>query len=177
MASEKRLTTFPGRQLHVKPLVPNLTKSPKSSKLPQKQQIPPRLPLNVNATSNIKYANTITPRKESPWTKFHGFLEVDQAGPGIVAYQKCSTFPTVIIKKIKGEDAKVPERIKNVSNANIVSLREIFSYRTSHYIVYDCMSVSLTDIQATPCGDFAEFEIVAICKEVSYDSTRESSYI
>jgi serine/threonine protein kinase len=157
MTSEKRYTTFPGSS--------------------QKCQIPPRLPLNVNRkVTSINNANI---QNESPWKKFHGFLEIYQAGWGTVAYENCSAFPVVIIKKIRVESAKVPERVKNISHANVVHLHEVFSDFSDGpclYMVYDCMSVSLTDIQSTPCGSFEEFEIAAICNEVTHLPAKERLY-
>ncbi|KAI9773398.1 MAG: hypothetical protein M1840_007613 [Geoglossum simile] len=168
MASEKRLTTFPGRQTSAGPGSAGLSKPTKSS---QNRQIPPRLPLGISQGSKIHKviggASAATVYSKSPWTKYRGFLEIDQAGRGTVAHQQGQAFlPSVIIKKIKKEDIKVPERIKIIPHTNVVHLQEVFSDGPCLYMIYELMFASLADIQLNPYGDLGELEIATICKEI-----------
>lgn len=47
-----------------------------------------------------------------------------------------------------------------------MSLHEVYVHDERLYFIYECMDVSLAEIQATPYGEFAAFQIDTICKEV-----------
>ncbi|KAF2812827.1 kinase-like protein, partial [Mytilinidion resinicola] len=102
----------------------------------------------------------------SPWVKYQRVLEEDQGGPSTVAFRKDSTFPIVVVKSYLATDSSKVQDVFRTRHPNIVNVLDAFYEDDTTYIVYEYMTRSIAEVQATPLGKFEEFEIAAICKEV-----------
>ncbi|KAI9779394.1 MAG: hypothetical protein M1835_004697, partial [Candelina submexicana] len=170
---ERRVTLFPGSSSSSSQkrsaTEPNVDGIPAPRKI-VKRILPPRIPLGINpaskcfSTSASHSSHLIKFQESSPWVKYHRFLNLDQAGSAMIAYEKCAQFPTAVLKE--SSVTHIGHHIPRSSHANIVLLREIFSHNDILYFVYEPMSICLADLQSTPCGTFTEYEIAAICQEI-----------
>ena len=142
---------------------------------PRKQQ--PRLPLQVNDAS--LFGNRLVPQSvpapsqtlrngqealENP-SRYRGILEEDQAGDCTVAYQMTADFPVVVLKKrVMDNGHRSPLTLSY--HANLCNLQDFFEETGTIWMVYECLDVSLEDIQTSPAASFKEYELAAIATEV-----------
>ena len=96
---------------------------------------------------------------------YRDILEEDQAGECTIAYRLSDDFPVVAIKK-RTFDQPHKGSLSPTCHENICNLLE-FCYKdeSTVWLVYECMTVSLSEIQACPIS-LQEYELAAIITEV-----------
>ena len=167
MASGSRVTLFPRLSINETQARP-----PKRSFLTG-GNIPPKLPIAINSGSlfpALPQPKALILQNESPWLKYREILNEDQAGPCVIAHKNDSKFTAVVIKQrpimqlSRNQIMLVP-----VKHPNIISLEEAFISQDL-YLIYEhlCVDVTLREIRASPSIAFRDYELAAICKEVSF---------
>ena len=106
--------------------------------------------------------------KTDPWTKYHKFMKLDQAGLATIAYHDAGHGDRYLLVAIKEEKADEDQfgRLLSFSNANVVNLLDVCYFEQTVHLIYEHVSVSLRQIQSTPRGSLNHCEISSICKEV-----------
>jgi len=72
----------------------------------------------------------------------------------------------VAVKKKKYNDESTLDRLRSISNHNVVDLVKIFHNDEIIYMIYECMKVSLRSLSSTSKEKLKHFEIAAMCKEI-----------
>ncbi len=131
-----------------------------------------RLPKDTQQVSARKFFHEC-----DPWhgDEYQAILKEGQGGGITIAHRQALSHPIIAVKEHACSDS---QRIKNLvrfSHKNIVSLHEVYIHNERLYFIYECMDVSLAEIQATPYGEFAAFQIATICKEVGIFGSYRSS--
>ena len=106
--------------------------------------------------------------KTDPWTKYHKFMKLDQAGLATIAYHDAGhgdRYLLVAIKEEKADENHISQLLP-FSNANTVNLLDICYFEQTVHLIYEHVNVSLRHIQSTPRGSLNHCEISSICKEV-----------
>jgi len=181
---ERRLTIFPGTSNpHLSrkraeidlPALPTL--SPSIPEIPvsihhHRSILRPKIPVNVSSVSHSALKRPKTERafgqEKDPWLVYHTVLTEDQAGSVTLAYRQEPAFPIVAIKERKKTVDDPMCKLSRTFHPNVVALQEVFLNQNTLYFMYECMVVSLTAIQASPCGSLAAYEIATICREVVF---------
>ena len=84
----------------------------------------------------------------------------------IIAFKIELTFSIVVIKiKVISNIIDGLECLK-LPYPNIVNILKVFKKGKMVYLIYECLSILLVNIQASPFGTLVEFKIAAVCKEV-----------
>ena len=104
--------------------------------------------------------------KGTPWQKYHAIIRDDQAGEVTVAHGQKPEHPIIAVKQQKCQDGDAIKRLCSSSHENIVSLYEAYHEGEAVFFVYECMDVSLAEIQSTSHGNLLSFQIAAVCREV-----------
>ncbi len=148
--------------------------------LPSKRRAPPPAALPVKVNPNSQHFSTtgrfsrpkpLIPQgpvcsKSNPWEAYYAILKEGQSDRVTIAYKKELQHPIVAIKQRVHEGGDDLKKIIASCHENIVSLYEAHFHDGNLYFVYESMDVSLSEIQSTPYGTFAEFHIATLCKEV-----------
>ena len=191
-APERRLTQFPGSSSTTKsgtrrfeserearlsaskiPKVPEFLQS-------QSRNPPPAIPLKVNPSSQqflptsrfSKKTETVTRKPNAilqngnPWRTYYAILSEDQAGQVTVAYKNEIEHPMFAIKEHVCKDSESVKQLVMCSHKNIVALYDAYLDNDSLYLIYECLQISLAEVQSTQYGDLATFQIAAVCREV-----------
>ncbi|PGH19275.1 serine/threonine protein kinase [Polytolypa hystricis UAMH7299] len=164
-----RLTVVPSAAdiNNVDGLLKNSTSTSNKAGSPKKR--PPKLPLTakiVDPHSRLKKASPFL-LNENPWRRYWGVWEKDQAGTGILAYENVKSFPVVFITEREPPKLKVQLlRLKEISHANIVHLKQAYLSDKSIFFVYESMQASLAQLEGTPYVSFNEADIATVCKEL-----------
>lgn len=160
MDTQKRVTQFPP-----------LAKRKSSFELTRASK--QRIPLAVHSGSIFPLSSAVQPRslrihKELPWTTYHPLLKDDQSGHCTLAYRTVSpTFAMAVVKK--HSNVPTPSQLNSLfecAHPNVVRLKEAY-LDEEFFWVYESANVSLTEVQACPSHSLEDFELAAICKEVS----------
>ena len=97
---------------------------------------------------------------------FQSILEEDQAGECTLAYRRTNNFPMVVIKH-RAVTGKGIETLRSTSQKNVCNLLDFFPVGNgSISLVYECLAVSLSEIQACPTAPLQEYELAAVATEV-----------
>lgn len=110
--------------------------------------------------------NTSTQNTSTNADQFRGIIAEYQAGEGIVAHRADAKFLLVLLKKKPRSRSDAKHRLTSTDHPNLVNLLTFFEDDGVINLVYECMHVSLLQLQASPYNAFVEYEIAAICKEV-----------
>ena len=104
----------------------------------------------------------------NPWQghEYLAILKEKQDGGAIIAHKQEISHPLVAVKQLGCSNRTGVKNLVRCSHENIVHLYDVYVHSNSLYFMYECSDVSLSDIQATPYGDFATYQIAAICQEV-----------
>ena len=102
----------------------------------------------------------------NPWQghEYLAILKGSHRNGVIIAHKQEISHPMVAVTQCD-HSANVKNLI-SCSSQNLVHLYEVYNHDDKLYFMYECMDISLCDIQATPYGDFAPYQIAAICQEV-----------
>ena len=131
----------------------------------RKQRQPSNQTPANSKTQLAQYATVNTTPSETVSQKYQCVLEEDQAGKCFVAYHKTPEFPLFAVKhRLREENSGT---VVLTHHPNVVSIHDVCVQNASVWIVYDCLTVSLAEIQASPVAPFEEYELAAICQEVS----------
>lgn len=166
---ERRLTRFP-----------RATKAADHDLLPPTikrrrflNETPPSKPLSrVNTDGSLFKAFSASSttaqfvRQEDPWLAYRRLLYEDQAGPSIIAHKAKPNFPVVAIKERAALPQERYQRLAPTAHRNLVNLHEAFVSESLIFLVYECVTVTLEELQASPLATLVEYEIAAICTEV-----------
>lgn len=162
-STEKRLTTFPGNPVSSKRRHIDSQSKLLELHTPLLSQIyspPPALPFKINPQSNSACHHA------SPWKEYYIILKESQAGEVTIAYRQEPGHQIVAIRELKPAPDDALKNLRPISHTNVVAFQCAYLYDNVLYFVYEYMDVSLAEIQSTPCGKFASFQIAAICKDV-----------
>ena len=168
MASGSRATLFPRLSINET----HQPRPPKRSFLTG-ENIPPKLPIAVNSGSlfpALPQPKALILQNESPWLKYREILNEDQAGPCVIAHKNDSKFTAVVIKRRPMmHQSRNQITLVLVKHPNIISLEEAFISQDI-YLIYEHLYVDVTlrEIRASPSITFRDYELAAICKEVSF---------
>ena len=72
----------------------------------------------------------------------------------------------MLLKKRAKPKSDIECLLNTTHHANLVNLLAFFEHDGAINLVYECMQVSLLQLQASPYNAFVEYELAAICKEV-----------
>jgi hypothetical protein len=189
-SSDKRATVFPGnssintsskRQAEAAPETLRLSAS-KIRKVPEYQQRirQPPFPLPVNWDSanyspRSRFAHKVkqppisygfTCVKGNPWEEYYAILKEDQGGQVTITYKQEFQHPIIAIKQTKITKNSCVKSLTGCLHENIVSLQSAYIDNNVVFFVYECMDVTLAEIQSTPFGSLALYQITAVYKEV-----------
>lgn len=162
-SAEKRLTKFPGNSVNPKRCqIESHSKCLElhTSSLSQIRNRPPALSLKI-IPQPIK-----TCYNASPWENYYVILKENQAGEVTIAYRQEPGRQIVAVRELKPAPDNALENLRPISHTNVVTFQCAYLNNNMLYFVYDYMDVSLAEIQSTPCGKFASFQIAAICKDL-----------
>jgi len=188
---ERTRTTFPGGGAARKRPGPTShdggrTSLQKRRFLQSDRQPVPRLPIKVNPESSLfmHYVRnpisiaaaagpSVSPATTS-WALYRKLIQEDQAGSALVCHRNQPDFGIVAVKTRQLAAVVQKDRIKTTSHPNIVNIEEVFEHEGTINFVYESFTVTLADIQASPCGLLQEYEIAAICQSVcEFGASRE----
>ena len=162
------------------------SKLPKIPHLPQRQH-PPRMFLPVKTDSQQWHQRSrvsgpypVFPgvnhdkflHKASPWDDYYAILE-EEKGESVLAHSKKERHDIVVIRKTKSPIGDSITGLKRCYHQNLVTLHDVYVDSKCFYFVYEFVDVSLAEIQCTPVGNFASYQIAAVCCEVSGQSSQE----
>lgn len=107
--------------------------------------------------------------ERDPWDGhgYYAILKEKQPCGIIIAHKQELTHPLVAIKQRDGQGTSNTKTLTRCCHENIVHLYEVYIHDTNLFFMYECTNVSLSEIQATPYGEFALYQIAAICQEVN----------
>jgi len=91
-------------------------------------------------------------------------MKLKQAEPSTISHDREHLL--VAIKKKKYNDESTLDRLRSISDHNVVDLVKIFYDEKIIYMIYECMKVSLRSLSSTSKEKLKHFEIAAMCKEV-----------
>ncbi|KAL2049561.1 hypothetical protein ABVK25_010140 [Lepraria finkii] len=194
-SSDKRSTIFPGNssidtsrkrqaETGLETLRLSASKIPKAPRFVHNQQRPrprpPSIPLPVNLGSS-QYSSrsrfTSKPKqvpvsygfacvKGDPWQECYAILKEDQGGQVTIAHKQEVEHPMIAIRETKIAKSSCVESLAGCLHENIVSLFGAYIDNETIFFVYECMDVTLAEIQSTPYGGLASYQIAVVCKEV-----------
>lgn len=103
-----------------------------------------------------------------PWQghEYLAILKGTHHGGVTIAHKQEISHPLVAVKQLDSRDRSNIKNLVRCSHENVVYLYEVYDHGNRLYFMYECTDVSLSEIQATPYGDFAPYQIAAICQEV-----------
>jgi len=168
----------------------SLSNIPKVPKFLQDQprKRPAQLPVKVNPTSQ-RFSPTKSPNvaprsrlsqpdksshvaqgtlyhRRNPWKEYYAILREEQAGNVTLAHKQELEHPIVVVKQQRCTNSTSVKGVAPCSHENVVSLLEIFYDEDVVFFIYECMDVSLAEIQSTRYGNLASYQIAAVCREV-----------
>jgi len=138
-------------------LAPPLKVNPISSQFTQSSRFPR---LGRTTTREPWY------HEQSPWVDYYEIFEEQQAGRVRVAYKQEKSHEIVAIRQQKCSDRKFLDRLRQCHHDNVVTLHTAYLDDETISLVYDVVDVSLAEMQSTPLGSFADYQIAAICQKV-----------
>jgi hypothetical protein len=109
-------------------------------------------------------------RSQTSPSQYRPILKEDQGGTCMVAHQVDPLFALVTIKSTERKNAR---NLHPTDHPNVVNLLAFYDIDATTYLVYECMDISLAEVQASPNRCFEAFELAAICTEVSTQSVVE----
>ena len=193
-STDKRTTIFPGanvnsfgkRPAETGPDKPSRLSASQLPKVPaflnreQRPHPPAPLPVKANPDSqrfsppsrvsqgrvNSVQGQGFVCHKGTPWQKYHAIIRDDQAGEVTVAHGQKPKHPIIAVKEQKCRDGDAIKRLCSCSHENIISLYEAYHEGEAVFFIYECMDVSLAEIQSTSHGNLLSFQIAAVCREV-----------
>ena len=175
----KNLTLFPSAQDagHLSELLPPLVpeKDKRRDKLAKQAtkhlSPPPRLPLKArHATTPRSEDAALTTsfyKKESPWKIYQSILHDNEAGAATIAFVRDPGCEVVAIKERNAVSDKELDSLQRVQHDNVVLFLAAFQDDDHLYLVYESIYISLQEIQCGPMGPWREYELAAICEQVS----------
>jgi len=83
-----------------------------------------------------------------------------------MAHKQVLDHPIVIVKQQRCTNSSSIKGLAPCSHENTVSLQEIFCDEDVVFSIYECMDVSLADIQSARYGNLASYQIAAVRREV-----------
>ena len=180
-----RLTTFPHSSHYYERSVPQKRRSSANGEAEKRRYIrnrhsPPPPPLPAAHPPRPQQNHELPPATSSDASTnantFRRIIAENQAGEGIVAHRDNSKFPLVLLKKRTKPEADTECLLTTTHHANLVNLLAFFEHDDAINLVYECMQVSLLQLQASPYNAFVEYELAAICKEVLPDMAVASAF-
>jgi hypothetical protein len=165
------LTELPDPLRSAKQIVPEV---PTKLKRKRMSSTPPKLPLKIRVTPQPPSSSNDAPstppfcKKESPWKTYQAIVPDDEAGAVIVAHVHHFTFKVVAIKERGAVNDKKLESLRKLQHNNIVHFLAAFQEESRLYLVYESVRTSLSEVQGCSYGPLKEFELAAVCKQVSY---------
>ncbi|KAF5861167.1 hypothetical protein ETB97_000541 [Aspergillus alliaceus] len=119
-----------------------------------------RFPVKANSHNSVGVDGEV-------WSKYHRFWKSDQAGLATIAHENSIDHKIVAVKEVKQQASKrLISDLLNAKHDNIVQLLDVFSSNSSVYLVYECLELSLFNIQAACREDFLEIDMAIIGKEI-----------
>ena len=179
-SQSNRLTTFPHSSHYHERSRPRKRRSSTNGKAEKRRyvrdrQSPPPPPPPLPAMhppcpqQNHELPSTTPPNASTNSNDFRRIIAEYQAGEGIVAHRVDSQFPLVLLKKRAKPESDTECLLTTTHHPNLVNLLAFFENDGEIKLVYECMQVSLLQLQASPYNAFAEYELATICKEVLPD--------
>ena len=141
---------------------------------------PAALPVKANAHSQQFSPNPRFKTKETqalvkrdfvhkcdPWQE-NEYRRIFKCGDGkIIAHKQEITHAIVAVKE---HSYKNDENIKNLAGCiheNVIQIKEAYVDQGKIFFMYEFTDVTLSEIQATPYGEFTPYQIAAICQKVA----------
>ena len=188
---ERRLTRFPGSSNAITakkrtankdhsndPQRLSASRLPKTPKFSERYTRPRLgLPINPEATpwksrrgqSNpypkVPTVNDRFLNKSSPWDQYYAIFE-DFRTYNIIAHSKKEAHDIVAIKEKKRPSGDAFTGLKRCIHPNIVALYYVYFDKESLFFIYEHVNITIAEIQSSPVGGFASYEIAAVCYEV-----------
>ena len=176
---DKHRTLFPGAMaqeglgvVHKSKLPRDIAQSINSGDADTRQGVGPMLPKKPNTAETqpnklrkTVFAINLPTNSSSPWDRYQPILIENQAGTATLAHGNNPSFPIVAIKCRKCS----PEELRHVTQCrheNITAFTETYHHDDQIYFIYECVMMSLAEVQSTPCNDFAPYEIAAVSKAI-----------
>ncbi|KAL6714252.1 hypothetical protein ACLMJK_007675 [Lecanora helva] len=102
-----------------------------------------------------------------PWQE-SGYRRIlkDEHSQMVVAHKQEISHPIVIAKEHQLTGQQKTANIVRCNHENIVHIIEAYVNESIVTFIYERMDVSLSEIQATPYGQLAAYQIAAICQKV-----------
>ncbi|KAL2048941.1 hypothetical protein ABVK25_010794 [Lepraria finkii] len=155
-----KIPDFLQKSQRVRPPTLPLKANPKSQQFSTGSRFPPRQKTSASPQG-------FTCQRGNPWQAYYAILKEDQdGGEFTIAHKKEVQHPVVAIKRESYTDNSQIKRLTRCSHENIVSLYRAYFEEGSVYLIYECVDVSLAEIQSTPRGKLASYQIAAVCQEV-----------
>lgn len=136
-----------------------------------------------NETPDHRTENTIKPFQkllftipipsdiQKPWSQYNRIMEVDQAGPAVLAHKRNRGQKIVAIKEVKGCSKDLLRSLRTSSHENVLPVYAALFDEGSIFLVYDSMDVSqnvcLSDIIGTPRGSLDISEVATVCQSIT----------
>ena len=179
-SQSNRLTTFPHSSHYHERSLPRKRRSSANGEAEKRRYVrdrhtpPPPLPPPPPVHPPHPQQNHILPSTTSlnantNANDFRRIIAEYQAGEGIVAHRDDSSFPLVLLKKRAKAQSDTECLLTSTHHPNLVNLLAFFEHDGAINLVYECMQVSLLQLQPSPYNAFVEYELAAICKEVLPD--------
>lgn len=89
----------------------------------------------------------------------------EDEGSTIIAHKKELTHDVVALRKTTCPAGNGFTGLKRCTHPNIVTLHEIYADRDCLFFMYEQMDVTIAEVQASPVGNFAPYQIAAVCHE------------
>ena len=155
-----RIPDFLQNSQRVHPPTLPLKANPKSQQFSTGSRFPPRQKASASPQG-------FTCQRGNPWQAYYAILKEDQDGGEVtLAYKKELQHPVVAIRRDSYTDSSHIKRLTRCSHENIVAFYRAYFEEGSVYLIYECVDVSLAEIQSTSHGKLASYQIAAVCQEV-----------
>ena len=129
-----------------------------------RQQVGPKLPVNISSTTPKIVSRIQCITLHDPWDEFYAFMSLDQGGDSIIAHD---TQHNVVALKVRKTAQRLTfKEVQRGTSPKIVALLGVFQETEVVTLAYEIMDVSLRQLNATVRGPLRHFEIAAICREV-----------
>lgn len=108
---------------------------------------------------------------QKPWSQYNPIMDVDQAGPAVLAHKRNRGQKIVAIKEVKGCSKDLLRNLRTSSHENVLQMYAALFDEGSIFLVYDSMDVSqnvcLSDIIGTPRGSLDISEVATVCQSIT----------
>jgi len=166
----KRTTLFPNPE-EVPPNRPAQNKEPQGNLAAaavfkaEKSKKNPQLLTQVAPQTRFRLSVKLNIFDQNPWTRYKGFMKVDQAGPALLVYDK-KTEKIFAVKEITGVSKDSLNRLQSTIHTNIVRFVTAYYFNGSCFLFYDEMPLNLLELLSSPNGSLTVGEVALVCRGI-----------